>query len=1268
MSSTNDFLVGNTNELFNGLVMGLMHEDNNNYTNDKENTAVDKPSEEIFFLNGDDSDEKNNCIIIDGENKNTNIAELFSIIDEDHAPDNLTPIIEEKQDDIINLDNININSNADNKSEIYPINLYETEEDITQSEVQKKHLSPDELSKEIDEDVKRLDEEMTDDEFNRLIDDLFNQNNAPKIKTKEEIQREEWQSRVVPIDYVNCFDEEVKDLPMIENPSDALIICLEELGRVDIEYISARTGLTPREVIADLEGKNAIYQNPKTCDKKFYKGWETADEYLSGNLMIKYKEAEEASKTYPDSFTRNLEALKAASPEKLVSDDIYATIGSPWIPARYYNDFLVYYLKVRRIAKGVTYNTILKRWEVNYSVRNLSSRYDILGMTALEIFEHTLNNTPIKVYDKKVVMGKEIFIPNKSRTLAGIERQKGMIVAFRDWIFSDPRRKEALENIYFEKYGCVTARKFDGSFLKLDGINPAVTLYPHQRSAIARIILTSSCLLSHSVGAGKTFVMIAGGMEMRRIGISKRNMYVVPNAIIEQWKNDFNYLYPASHVLIVDHRNMSPKKRDDTLKLIRDSDFDAIVISYNSFKMIPISPLYKKTVLEKRFREITDLTGRKYGKELLSLSEQILELENIIKEEKANPHKQIYFDDLKITSLFVDEAHNFKNINIISEEEHMALTRTRSSSQQATDMLLKIGLLRLKNAKSIVFATGTPITNSLSDLFIMQTYLQPSELKFYNIENFDQWALMFGEKTENFEMDVDSTNFRIVERFNKFHNLTELANIFASVADFHVEDDESLFSGINRKTIEVPLSKEQRAYLKELTDRTEAIRNRTQRIKQDNNSNKKGDKVFRDNLLNVTQDGRKMALDIRLVNEKIQPSQKTKVEACAEQIYRIYCNDPDITQLVFCDISTPKEGFNVYDELSRILEEKGVKPYEIAYIQEGGNNSKRRQAIVDALNNRIFKVLIGSTPMLGTGVNAQKHLFAVHHLDIPWRPADMTQREGRMIRRGNENSIVEIYRYVTEGSFDAYSWQLLESKQRFISQLLSGSLDKRDGDEVDSLVLQYADIKAIAIGNPKVKERFNISNEISRLKFLKAHNISRKHLVESNLLNYEKELERTKEYAKALEKDYKIYSQNKRSGFEFKELGEKIIAECRSDIKRERPTEIGEIFGFKIIVPISCTSEYPAFAIKANYEKLFKLYNEKGVELSSVEVAKQIDRYLAGITEIITELDKKKVILKRNIDQANQELNNEIDYDARIELLYEKLEEVEIELGVYDDE
>lgn len=1111
-------------------------------------------------------------------------------------------------------------------------------------------LSPDQLEEAIRNESEEIETQMSEEDVQKIFDEILNNRSAEDIVNQ---RKEEKKSTVIdlPDGYVNDYEVLFESKPKVDNISDALLMCLEDLGQVDIEYISASTGVTLREVISFLSEKQAIYQNPKTWNRVFYKGWETADEYLSGNLFEKLKKAKEEAKEFPEFFDKNILAIQNLFPDKVLGDEIYATIGTPWIPQRYYNEFISNYLHIKKISNGVTFDNYYKKWKVAYSQREIISRYDVNGMTAVEIFERTLNNRTIKINDKKLINGKEVWILNKGRTFAAMERQKEMIASFRKWIFQDERRKQNLEDIYFEKYGSITARKFDGSFLNLKGMNPEVRLHPHQRSAIARIILTNSCLLSHSVGTGKTYIMISAGMEMRRVGSSMKNMYVVPNAIIEQWRNDFYYLYPNANVLVVDHRNMTPAKKDDTLAKMRDGDYDAIIIAYSSFKMIPVSLNFQIKEVESRIKELEGMNnGRRYL--IKKLNDKLAVLHEALRIEKASGKKNVFFDDLKINSLFVDEAHNFKNITIASECDTLGLSRVASA--QADDMHMKIKLMRHQRAKSIVFATGTPITNSITDLFVMQTYLQPGQLKFLGIDAFDQWALTFGEKTEIFEMDIDSANFRVVERFNQFHNLPELAKLFSSVADFHVEEDDTLFWNVIRKTIVVPRSHEQVLYLKTIADRTEKLR--TQGLPTDKS----------DNLLKVTNDGRRMALDIRLVDPKIIPTQKTKIDACAEEVFRIYLNEPDVTQLVFCDISTPSGRFNVYDELANKLTALGIPRFEIAFIHDGGNNASKRQVIVDDLNDGKFKILIGSTPMLGTGVNVQKLLFAVHHLDVPWRPSDMVQREGRMIRQGNTNNVVEIYRYVTEGSFDSYSWQLLECKQRFISQLLSSSLDKRDGDEVDSTVLEYAEIKALAIGDARIKERVETYNELSRMKLLKAHNITRRNFVETNLQGYKKDLESAIENQKRLEKDLKTYNRHKQEHMPLKELGELLRKECEKEISRETPVKVADYAGFEIIVPPVSTPENPMFYLVGQTEKVFRFYNQSGTKMNDLEVAKQIERYLSSIPDIIKNINKNKIKLNRDIEQAQLELDTDDNLDQKIFDLSVHLEILDEQLGVHE--
>lgn len=1196
----------------------------------------------------------------------TNIQDLgFDWFDQsnDSFVDTFAEGVQPKENDIT----FDAQKVEENSIELKPLPLHDVDSEIidnlaeikSENESERKTtseiLSPKELEEAVRKESQEIEGVLSEEQFQEIVDSILKNKTADDIvKQNKEKKIAEITAMDLPDGYINDFEETFASMPKLDDISDALVMCLEDLGHVDIEYISARTGVSLREVICFLSDKKAIYQNPKTWNKVFFKGWETADEYLSGNLFEKLKQAKEEAKDFPDFFDKNITAIQSLFPDKVLGDEIYATIGSPWIPQRYYNEFLSTYLNTRRVANGVTFDPVLKKWKVSYSQREIKSRYDVNGMSAVEIFERTLNNRPIKICDKKYINGKEVWILNKARTLAGIERQKEMIADFRKWIFADPTRKSALENVYFEKYGSITARKFDGSFLNLKGMNPEVCLHPHQRSAIARIILTNACLLSHSVGTGKTYIMISAGMEMRRIGTSKKNMYVVPNAIIEQWKNDFLYLYPNANVFVADHRNMSPRKKEETLAKIRDNDYDAIIIAYSSFKSIPVSLKFKIKEIEKQLKEIEGMNNVRYRHLAKNLKDELADLNEKWYYERHLGIKKIFFDDLNVMSLFVDEAHNFKNITIPSESEVLGISR--AVSQQADDMHTKIKLLRQKQAKSIVFATGTPITNSITDLFVMQTYLQPMQLKFLGIDSFDQWALTFGEKTEIFEMDIDSCNFRVVERFNQFHNLPELSKIFSGVADFHVEEDDSLFWNVRRKTKVVPRSAEQSEYLKEIVERTDDLRKNGLPLDK------------KDNLLRVTNDGRRMALDIRLVKPNVTPTQKTKIDACAEEVFNIYINEPDVTQLVFCDISTPSGRFNVYDQLAKQLSDMGIPRHEIAFIQDGGNNANKRQDIVNDLNSGKYKVLFGSTPMLGTGVNVQKRLFAVHHLDVPWRPSDMIQREGRMIRQGNSNNVVEIYRYVTEGSFDSYSWQLLESKQRFISQLLSSSLDKRDGDEVDSIVLEYAEIKALAIGDKRIKLRVETFNELSRLKLLKAHSISRRNYVESNLEAYQKNLQIAQEQQKRLEKDFKTYNRKKIDHMPLKELGEILSIECGKDVLRTEPITVANYCGFDIVVPVTSTPETPMFYLIGQMEKVFRFFNDKGVRMSDLEVAKQVERYLSSIPDIIKNINKNKIKLKRDIEQAQLELSTDDNLDAKIAELAERLDDIDIDLGVNSDE
>lgn len=965
-------------------------------------------------------------------------------------------------------------------------------------------------------------------------------------KAREEKEKKEAHIREVtcmdlPLDWENAFNQDVRTQGIhADSISDGLIFSLSNLGRVDIEYISSITGEDYKTIIGALKG--SIYQNPETWDECFYKGWETSEEYLSGNMMRKWKAAKEADKEYDGYFADNVKAIEKVLPPTVATKDIYVTLGSPWVPTDIIDDFIKHLLGDWRrywysIDNEEDFNTkhdeLTGTWEIPFKSRynhdiKVTRTYGTDRINALHILERTLNMKSVAVTDEVVCntnsSGKKRVI-NQSETILAIEKQNKMITAFQKWIWEDGGRKERLETIFENNFSCIRRRIFDGSFLRFPNMSPAISLYPYQKNAVARILFTPNTLLAHDVEAGKTYVMIAAAMEMRRMGLSEKNMFVVPNNIVGQWKNIFYAMYPSANILCVEPKSFTPSKRESILERIRDVDFDGIIIAYSCFERIPLSKEYYQNQLIYEQELIAEIAGKnnKATSRLKKKQEAVSKALSELAVAMDDLYNGVYFDDLGITRLFVDEAHNFKNVPIETKADKV-LGISASGSKKCKDMMDKVHMVQKKNdGAGVVFATGTPITNSITDAFIMQMYLQSGELAMLDLQNFDSWIGMFAERSTEFEIDVDTSSYRLATRFSKFHNLPELTSLLSSIADFHQVDTLAGIPQIDGYT-DALISKtnEFADYLKDISQRAENVRKGYVSRKDDN-------------MLKITTDGRKAALDLRLVDPNAMFTYQSKVARCVENVADIYFRTTaqKSVQIIFCDTSTPKTGFNIYDEVKTMLQSKGIPADKIAFIHDAETEAQRNAMFAEVRNGDI-RVLLGSTFKLGLGVNIQDKLIALHHIDVPWRPADMTQREGRILRQGNTNSKVQIFRYITEGSFDAYSWQLLEAKQRFITGLLSGSLTERSGTDIEDTVLDYAEVKALAVGNPLVKERVETANELSRYLTLQ------RKLVESRI-RMEKEL---------LEMPGKISNQ------------ENNIAQCEADIafyngwKQENPEPV----------------------------------------------------------------------------------------------------------------
>ena len=1038
----------------------------------------------------------------------------------------------------------------------------------------------------------------------------------------------------------------------IENIKTALIKCLNDKASVDIGYIAAHTNMAYNDVIEGLKG--LIYFNPET------KKYETADEYLSGNIKKKLDAAVLANKLEKGQYQTNIEALERVMPDRVTAKDIYITLGSPWVPTDIIEEYIRYMIKQSGGSWGdshVTYNQIEGTWKVDFKFKFLipDEFNDIYGTKrkkALSILVQTLNNREIAVYDKISHShngGRESRVKNQKETIYALEKQAKMVKEFQTWVWKDQVRKQRLEDIYNYIYGSILPRKYDGSYLELPGMSPEISLYQYQKDAVARIIMSSNTLLAHDVGAGKTYIMIASGMELKRLNTSEKIMYVVPNSIVGQWIQQFKGLYPKSNVKCIGPDDFTTKRRQSILRDIRDNSYDAIIIASSCFTRIPCSDAKRIHELNE---EIKELKNRKrfWGHESEKIDAKIDRLKrklDTLKEKQAK--SGICFDDLGITHLFVDEAHNFKNALVFTGISGV-YGLTGSVSQKCLDMFSKVRIVqRQSKGSGVIFATGTPVTNTLCEAYVMQDYLQKDILQELGLGCFDSWVGMFGERTCNFEIDVDTTNYRMVNRISKFHNIPELSKILSLMTDYHsMEGTEGVPNHDGYRDVLISKTDELDKYLQNISKRADAVRSRIVEPQEDN-------------MLKITTDGRKAALDLRLINECYEFNKSSKAYECAKNVVRIYkeASKSKLTQLVFCDSSTPKIEFNMYSELKRLLVEMGVNKNDIAFIHDA-KSEEEKERLYQSVRLGKIRILIGSTPKLGLGVNVQDKLIAVHHLDIPWRPADMTQREGRILRQGNENENVEIYRYITEGSFDAYSYQLLEAKQRFISSILSGNTVERDSADIDGTVLDYAEVKALAIGHPLMKERIEISNEISKYRLLemKAINQRREYEAEQKALpdritKLDELISQTSEDAAFMDEHKQEYTTEER-----KKIREKIYhATHRKDPNTEEK-RILTYQGFEIFAAANSSKSHPVVKLKRVGDYSIELGSSARGDLA------RIDNFLSKLHERCVHLQDKLDELKRRHVFIACEVAKETSYQGEVAILEKRLQRIDKKLGV----
>lgn len=1038
----------------------------------------------------------------------------------------------------------------------------------------------------------------------------------------------------------------------------ALACCVNEMGRVDLRWMERTSGLAVWELTDALKG--IIFQDPEEYDRNRsdWDGWILRAQYICGNIKEKLDTAQQINRKYPGRFNQNVVALRAALPEKIPFEDIGISIGSQWVPPDCYAQFVQEDMELFT-APEIYYSTALGQWKVKapesarYAIHNIYT-YGTDRMSGLKILEHTLNSATVKVYDevsRPDLKSGYARIINKEATLAVQEKQEALQQAFRQWISEQPLWKKWLEDIYYHTYACNVACRYDGSFLTLPDLNPAFTPYPHQKNAVARIVLEPDVLLNHTVGSGKTNILVMGVHERFRMGLSKKTLVVVPNNVLEAFERAHRELYPQDRILVVrPDREFSSTNRYKTLKQIRDGDYVAVYMAFSSFDLIRMSRWYKLDAKAEQIRSLRVKAAAatdSWEKNALEASAARL-CKELAKMEKELPEDDyLSFDDLGITTLVVDEAHNFKNVSLKTRADGVVGLHT-SGSAKCNELLEKTRFLR-KNGGSLIFSTGTPLTNSISDLFVLQLFLQPEQLELLRLNHFDEWIGSFATKQTGFEIDVDSQNYRIMTRFSSFHNLPELTALFAGVCDFYngeVREFGLPECGDYIDTV-VPKSPEQGEYIEDLVLRTEMIRQRLVDSHEDN-------------LLQVTNDGRAAALDIRLVEPAKTPDPKcTKVYACARNVYQCLQDHPGTAQLVFCDLGTPKKGFNIYDTLKAYLMELGVPQEQIAFIHDAPTDAKRRK-LFQAVNKAQVSVLIGSTSKLGIGVNVQENLIAVHHLDVPWKPSDMVQREGRLIRQGNRNPQVYRYRYITAGTFDAYSWQIVENKQRFIGQFMSGALADRDARDISDTVLTYAEIKALCVGDPLLKTRIETGNLLERVKISSRQRETELRQMRDLVSGGPAQLEALNKSNRRLLHDRQRFAKNRErlSKQERLAFGEDLLEALEQNVHRGVERCFDTLHGFSVLLPANMNAEeFRVIVSGANR------YEVDMREAKGTGCIQRIEHLLLHLEDRRQAVEKETARVEETIRQAKAELEKGNPYIAQVSELKKKLLEIDQELN-----
>ena len=1060
-----------------------------------------------------------------------------------------------------------------------------------------------------------------------------------------------------------------KEFNNVATANEALMVSLSEKAKVDINYMSELTGISNEKIKEDLDG--IIFKVPSVLNEE-QEEYVTADEYLSGNIREKLEVAKMSAAIDPK-YQKNVEALEKAMPKELTASEIEVRLGATWIPVEIYQQFLYELLDtpswVRNYTK-LSYSSYNANW--NISAKNMDKEsvkadktYGTSRANAYRLMEDCLNLKQTKIFDYEYdADGNKQAILNKKETMIAQQKQDTIKESFNNWIWKDPQRREELTQIYNRLFNSIRPREYNGDHLEFPGMNPEITLRKHQKDAIAHILYGQNVLLAHVVGAGKTFEMTAACMELKRLGLAQKPMFVVPNHLVEQWGAEFLQLYPSANILVATKRDFEKKNRKKLFSKMATGEYDAIIIGHSQFEKIPMSIERQKMNIENEIEEITNgisslkaNNGERFTIKQLERTKKGLKakLEKLNKNDRKDD--LITFEEIGVDRLFVDEAHFYKNLFLFTKMNNVSGLST-TDAQKSSDLYLKCRYLdEITGGKGVVFATGTPISNSMTEMYTMQRYLQYSTLVKHNLQHFDCWASTFGETSTSIELAPEGSGYRMKTRFSKFFNLPELINMFKEVADIKTADMLNLpVPNAHYQNVAVKPSDIQKELVESLGERAQKIRDGTV-------------DPHEDNMLKITNDGRKLALDQRLINELLPENKNSKVNTCIKNILKIYHEtvEEKSTQLVFCDMSTPRNDvFNVYDEIRNKLLEEGIPESEIAYIHNAKTDVKKKELFSKVREGKV-RILIGSTGKMGAGTNVQERLIAIHDLDCPWRPSDLEQRAGRIVRQGNRNKDVYIYRYVTEGTFDAYLYQLVENKQKFIGQIMTSKSPVRSAEDIDEASLSYAEIKALASGNPKVKEKMELDTKVSKLKFAKANYLSQKYDLEDRIIKYyPQKIKAIKTRIEGLENDIKDLKPQKEFQqikikdmliVDKKQAGNAILLACKGyDGQDEK--YIGEYRGFDLYIQFNSLSQYYIMSLKKELYYPVELGNDVYGNLTRIDNA---------IENIPKSLKVERELLQNTLQQLhNAELEVEKPFEKEDELnnALKKLSKINKELDL----